>query len=121
LREEFEIDSVAIVKSRIEVIAAIAENPFAGENDDEFVHVMWLNRQPSPDEFGDLEESFKGRGGERMALGSQALHIDFGGSVGSSKLTGPFIERKLSARGTARNLRSLQRIADKMDSDNGPE
>lgn len=121
LREEFEIDGVAIVKSRAEVIAAIAENPFVGENDDQFIHVMWLNRQPSADEFRNLDDSFRGRGGERMALGTEALHIDFGESVGGSKLTAPFIERKLSARGTARNLRSLQRIVDKMDADDGSE
>lgn len=117
LREEFAIDSVVCVRSRAEVVAAIAENPFRGENADSIVHTMWLTRQPSPQQFADLDASFAGRGGERMALGTGALHIDYGEGVGSSKLTGAFIERKLDTRGTARNLRSLQRIADKMDHD----
>jgi len=36
--------------------------------------------------------------------------------VGSSKLTAAFIERRLGCRGTARNLRSLARIAERMNS-----
>lgn len=120
LREEFEINSVVVVRSRDEVLAAIAENPFRGQNDDKFVHVHWLERQPTAEQFEDLISSFvgpdgTGRGGERMAAGTGALHIDFGAGVADSKLTAPFIERKLAARGTARNLRSLQRIADKME------
>ena len=120
LREEFEINSVVVVRSREEVLAAIAENPFRGENDDKFVHVHWLEHQPDSEHFADLITSFlgtneTGSGGERMAPGTGALHIDFGQGVGTSKLTAPFIERKLATRGTARNLRSLQRIADKMD------
>lgn len=120
LREEFDIDSVVVVRSRDEVITAIAENPFGGENEDKFVHVHWLEHQPSAEQFEDLIGSFvgpdgTGRGGERMAAGTGALHIDFGQSVGDSKLTAPFIERKLGTRGTARNLRSLQRIVDKME------
>jgi uncharacterized protein (DUF1697 family) len=124
MREEFDINTVVVVRSREEVLVAIAENPFRGENDDKFVHVQWLEHQPSPEQFADLIDSFvgpngTGRGGERMAAGTGALHIDYGESVGESKLTAAFIERKLSTRGTARNLRSLQRIADKMDKSDG--
>jgi hypothetical protein len=35
--------------------------------------------------------------------------------VGQSKLTAPFIEKRLQCRGTARNMRSLARIVAKMD------
>ena len=120
LREEFDINTVVVVRSRKDVLAAIAENPFRGKNEDKFVHVQWLEHQPSPEQFDDLITSFvgpdgTGRGGERMAPGTGALHIDFGQGVAESKLSGPFIERKLGTRGTARNLRSLQRIADKME------
>lgn len=120
LREEFEINSVVVVRSREDVLSAIAENPFHGQNDDKFVHVHWLEHQPTAKQFEDLISSFvgpdgTGRGGERMAAGTGALHIDYGAGVADSKLTAPFIERKLGTRGTARNLRSLQRIADKME------
>jgi hypothetical protein len=42
------------------------------------------------------------------------LFIDFGEVVGSSRLTGPFMARRLGCEGTARNMRSLARILDKM-------
>jgi uncharacterized protein (DUF1697 family) len=48
-------------------------------------------------------------------LGPRALYIDYAGGVGTSRLTAPFIERRLGRRGTARNIRSLRRILTKMD------
>lgn len=124
LKEEFDINSVVVVRDRNEVLAAIDENPFNGENDDKFVHVHWLERQPTAEQFNDLISGFvgqsgTGRGEERMAAGTGALHIDYGLGVADSKLTAPYIERKLGTRGTARNLRSLKRIAEKMDANDG--
>ena len=52
---------------------------------------------------------------ERIALGDRALFVDYVDGAGNSKLTNAFIERRLACRSTARNLRSLQRILDKMD------
>jgi hypothetical protein len=34
--------------------------------------------------------------------------------AGNSKLTGPFLLRRLGCRGTARNIRSIRRIAEAM-------
>ena len=47
--------------------------------------------------------------------GDRALYIDYVEGAGNSRLTGPFIERRLGCKGTARNLRSLHRILAKMD------
>ena len=47
-------------------------------------------------------------------MGPRCLYIDYVDGAGNSKLTGSFMERKLDRRGTARNMRSLQRILDKM-------
>lgn len=117
IRDRFGFESVAAVRSREELEAAIAENPFAGENDDKFVHVLFLEEQPSPEQFEQLIGDYAGRGEERMAPGTLALHIDYGSGVAGSKLTGDFIERRLRTRGTARNLNSLARIVQKMAED----
>ena len=66
-------------------------------------------------QFDDLLSAYAGRGPERLALGDRALYIDFVDGAGNSRLTGPFIERRLGSKGTARNIRSLRRILDKMD------
>jgi len=54
------------------------------------------------------------RGPERLALGDRALFIDYVEGAGNSKLTSAFIARRLGCRGTARNMRSLARILEKM-------
>jgi len=115
LRERFDMRSIAAVRSRDEVAEAIAGNPFAGDGDAKLVHTMFLDREADPAQFRVLVADHEGRGRERLALGPRALYIDYVDGVAGSRLTGPFIERRLGCRGTARNLRSLARILAKLD------
>lgn len=117
LRDRFGIDSFAAVRSREEVASAIADNPFSGTGEDKFVHTVFLDGQPTQEQFDKLVADHAGRGPEKLALGDRALYVDYVEGVGDSKLTGPFLERRLGCRGTARNMRSLQRIQDKMAED----
>jgi uncharacterized protein (DUF1697 family) len=116
LRERFGIDTFAAVRSREELAAAISANPFHGAGEDAFVHTVFLERQPSREQFDKLVADHKGRGNEKLALGDRALYVDFVDGAGNSKLTADFIARRRGCRGTARNMRSLKRILDKMDS-----
>jgi uncharacterized protein (DUF1697 family) len=115
LRHRFDMRSIAAVRSRDEVAEAISGNPFAADGEENRVHTMFLERDADPAQFRVMEAAYEGRGPERMALGPRALYIDFVDGVAGSKLTGAFIERRLGLRGTARNIRSLQRILTKMD------
>lgn len=115
LRDRFGIETFAVVRSREEVQAAIEGNPFRGKGEDKFVHTHFLDGQPTQAQFDKLVADHAGRGPEKLALGDRALFVDYVDGLGTSKLTGPFIERRLGCRGTARNMRSLQRILDKMD------
>ncbi|QDM41427.1 DUF1697 domain-containing protein [Altererythrobacter sp. TH136] len=115
LRDRFDIDSFAAVRTRDELAAAIDGNPFHGVGEDNLVHTLFLERQPSAQQFADLIDTYAGRGPEKLAPGTCALHVDYMTGVGTSKLTGAFIERKLGSRATARNMRSLKRILAKMD------
>lgn len=115
MAERFDIASFVAVRSRDEVAAAIDENPFAADGAENLVHTQFLGGQPGPDRFAGLLAAYAGRGPERLALGDRALYIDYVEGAGNSRLTGPFIERRLGFPGTARNLRSLWRILDKMD------
>ena len=114
VKESFDIDTFAAVRSKAELEQALAENPFAGEGEDNRVHVHFLEAQPSEEEFDKLIADHARRGDEKLAPGTRALHIDFVGGVGSSKLTGDFIARRLGCRGTARNVRSIKRIIEKL-------
>jgi len=118
LRDRFDMTSIAAVRSRNEVAEAIAGNPFAEDGDEKLVHTMFLERDADPAQFRVLVADHEGRGPERLAIGPRALYIDYAGGVGQSRLTGPFIERRLGLRGTARNMRSLRRILAKLEESN---
>ncbi len=115
LRHRFDMRSIAAVRSRDEVAAAIGENPFAADGEANLVHTMFLENDADPAQFRVLVADHDGRGPEKLALGDRALYIDYIGGVAGSRLTVPFIERRLDRRGTARNLRSLGRILAKLD------
>ena len=113
--ERFDMATAALVRSRDELAAAIADNPFAGMNEDKFVHTMFLDGQPTAAQFEALASDKWIKPNERVALGDRALFIDYGDGVGDSKLTARMIERRLEHKGTARNMRSIARIVDKLD------
>lgn len=115
VRERFDIDTFTAVRSRAELEAAVAENPFADSGEDKLVHVHFLETQPAPEAFDKLMADHTGRGREKIAPGTRALHIDYVDGAGASKLTAGFIARRLGCRGTARNIRSIRRIIEKMD------
>jgi uncharacterized protein (DUF1697 family) len=119
LTDRFGMAAAVCVRDRGEVAAAIADNPFAGPRqgagEDKVVHTHFLEAQPSAAQFEDLIATQAERGPERLAPGERSLYIDFGDGVAGGRLTGAFIERRLGARGTARDMRSLARILAKMD------
>ena len=115
MADRFDIDSFVAVRSRDELARAISDNPFAADGAENLVHTQFLGGQPGQLTFDALVDAYAGRGPERLALGDRALYIDYVEGVGNSRLTGAFIERRLGYRGTARNIRSLRRILDKMD------
>jgi uncharacterized protein (DUF1697 family) len=117
--DRFDIRSAVVVLDRAALAAAIAENPFSGVGEDKFVHTHFLTCQPTEAQFAALMADHAGRGGEKLAPGTRALHIDFGDGVAGSKLTGAFMDKRLGCSGTARNMRSLRRILAKMEGADG--
>ncbi|MEM9501007.1 MAG: DUF1697 domain-containing protein [Pseudomonadota bacterium] len=116
LTNQFGIDTFAVIASREDLIATMDDSPFAATGADNFVHVHFLEHDPDSAAFDTLEADQAGRGPEKLARGQGVLHIDYVEGVGRSKLTGDFITRRLSCRGTARNIRSIRRIVEAMES-----
>ncbi len=117
--DHFGFARTAIVRSRDELAATLAENPFAADGQPNYVHSMFLTAQPMPAQFDAMVVRYAGRGPERIALGDRALHIDYVDGAGQSALTAAFIERQLQCKGTARNIRSITRIIAKLDEQEG--
>jgi uncharacterized protein (DUF1697 family) len=114
LADRFDIESFAAVRSRDELAQALAGNPFAADGEDNLVHTLFLSGVVDRANFDALCAAYAGRGPERLASGDRALYIDYVDGVGGSRLTNGFIERRLGCRGTARSVRSMTRILEKM-------
>jgi uncharacterized protein (DUF1697 family) len=114
IETQFGIATFAVILSRDKLLAAALENPFAETGQDNLVHVHFLDAIPAPDAFAQLVKDHAGQGPERLAPGTGVLHIDFVAGLGSSKLSGPFIAMRFGCRVTARNIRSIRRIAEAM-------
>jgi uncharacterized protein (DUF1697 family) len=111
VKDRFGIDTFAVVRSRDELAAAIADNPFAKDGEPNRVHTVFTQQPLDQAAFSAFLEGYAGP--ERLAPGKHEFFVDFVDGVADSKL-GPAM-RKLKIRSTARNVRSLQRMLDKMD------
>lgn len=89
-----------LVRSGDEMAAVLAANPFA-ESPGNRVLAIFLNAPPPADAIA----TAKHRRDERIALGTREIYVDYGGSMGTSKLMIP------AARdGTARNMNTVARL-----------
>ncbi|MET0240089.1 MAG: DUF1697 domain-containing protein [Sphingobium sp.] len=113
VRERFGFRTFAAVRGVAELKAALAENPFVGGNEDKFVYVHFLARPLTGAMFGKLAQAHAGP--EKLAAGTRDLYMDYVEGAGRSKLTAAFIEKHLGCMGTARNIRSINRIVEKME------
>ena len=113
VKARFGFRTFAAVRSAEDLKAAVAESPFRGGSEDKLVHVHFLERPLAEAAFSALLAAHKGT--ERFAPGAAHVHIDFVDGAGRSKVTAPFLEKHLGCMGTARNLRSLERIIEAME------
>jgi len=112
VKDRFGIDTFAVVRSRDELAAAIADNPFAEDGETNRVHTVFTQKPLNGAAFEAFTDSYEGP--ERLAAGTREFFVDFREGVADSKLGQAM--RKLKLRTTARNIRSLKRMLDKMDS-----
>ncbi len=110
VQDEFGIESLVVVLSAAQLRAAIADNPFGGEGEDRFVHTHFLAAPLDRPAFKAFAAAYDGP--ERLAAGERVFFVDYREGVGNSKLAQKM--RLLRLRSTARNIRSLRRILDRM-------
>ena len=110
----FGINSFAAVRSKAELQSAIEDNPFARDGEHRFVHTIFLAEPLDRAAFEAFAKTYDGP--ERLAAGKREYYVDYAEGVGRSKLDPAMTKAKvIKCRATARNLRSLQRMLDKMD------
>ena len=114
MRDRFGIDTFAAVRSKDELRSAIEDNPFAKDGEPRFVHTIFLAEPLDRPAFDAFAKAYDGP--ERLAPGTHEFYVDFAEGVARSMLDPAMKKaRIIKGRATARNVRSLQRILDKMD------
>ena len=114
IKDRFGIDSFAAVRSKAEIKSAIQDNPFSKDGEHGYVHTIFLSDELDRAAFEAFAKVYDGP--ERLAPGAREFYVDFVEGVARSKLDPAMKKAKVvRCRATARNLRSLARMLDKMD------
>ncbi len=91
-----------MIRTGAEMEAVVAGNPFADQPGNRVVAIFLDDAPPK-----DAAEGAKNRQDERIALGRREIYVHYPNGQGPSKLGIP-----AAARGTARNMNSVAKIAD---------
>lgn len=114
IKDRFGINSFAAVRSKAELRSALEDNPFAKDGEHKFVHTIFLAEPLDRDPFEAFAKAYDGP--ERLAAGTREFYVDYAEGVGRSKLDPAMTKAKVvKCRATARNLRSIARMLEKMD------
>ena len=113
------LDVPVMVRSRAEIDAVLASNPWpqATRQRPKLMHVFFLSAAPSPERVEALHaEDFAA---ETCRVIGRELYVDYVASVHASRLTTAFLTRRLGVDGTARNWRTVQALADLCRAEDG--
>jgi uncharacterized protein (DUF1697 family) len=114
LRRELDIDVDVMVRSRKELAAVIAANPFADIADDaKKLHVSFLATAPSAAARKSLDgDEFLP---ERFEIGDRCVYLWYPDGQGRSKMAAAPWAKRLGVPGTARNWRTVTTMLDLLD------
>jgi len=114
VRERFGIETFAAVRSKDELRSAIEDNPFAKDGEHKYVHTIFLDKTLDREAFDAFANAYEGP--ERLASGTREYYVDYAEGVARSMLDPAMRKAKIvKCRATARNLRSIARMLEKMD------
>lgn len=110
IHDEFGVDTPVILRTHDELASALASQPFA-DPVEKLVHAMFLEGRPQRGAVEALRQHLVP--GEEIALVGRDLWISYGETgVHATKLTKAALDRALGVAGTARNLRTVRKLAE---------
>lgn len=110
IADEFDVDTPVILRTHDDLVHALDAHPFGGASE-KLLHAMFLEGPAAPGAVEALQERLVP--GERIALVGDDLWIDYAeGGVHSTRLTKAVLDRALGVAGTARNLRTVRKLAE---------
>jgi uncharacterized protein (DUF1697 family) len=113
IQESFGVKTGVVIRSAAELDAVAANNPFLDADDDDpdpkSLHVAVLSARPTAAAVAKLD---RGRSPpDAFALHGREVYLSYPNGSGRSKLTLDYLEKTLGVTGTARNWRTVQRLA----------
>jgi uncharacterized protein (DUF1697 family) len=100
-----------LVRTAAQWADIVAANPFPTMARDDPSHLVVMPLKSPPDAIGLKALRAWLPGHEAIEAVGRELYITYPDSIGASKLTGAVIERRLEARGTARNWNTVTKLA----------
>jgi uncharacterized protein (DUF1697 family) len=107
VRDTFGVSSTVALRTFAELVAVARAEPFGPDNSN--THVTFLERAPDPDALlalADLDIA-----PDRIEIVGSDAFLHYPNGVSGSRLTGALLERRLGVPGTARNWRTVTRLA----------
>ena len=101
-----------VVRSGGELASVVGRNPFLAEGADRepaTLHVAFLSEQPSAVAVATLDPYRSPP--DAFAVAGRAVYLSYPNGSGRSRLTLDYLERRLGVDGTARNWRTVVRLA----------
>jgi uncharacterized protein (DUF1697 family) len=115
--EAFGLDIGVVVRTAAELVAIARANPFLAQReprDAATLHVAFLDREPS----AAAAALDPGRSPpDAFAVSGREVYLSYPNGSGRSRLTLDYLERTLGVEATARNWRTVQRLADLLRDD----
>jgi uncharacterized protein (DUF1697 family) len=109
LREAFGFDVAVLVRTRDELAAIAADNPFAGVADDPSRHLVLFAREPiGAQAVADLDPADYAP--ERFALRGRELHLWNPEGISQSEIVKAMTAKRLGVEATGRNWRTVQKL-----------
>ncbi|WEK60572.1 MAG: DUF1697 domain-containing protein [Candidatus Microbacterium colombiense] len=110
IHAEFGVDTPVILRTHQALVEAVDAHPFV-DPVEKLLHAMFLEGKPRAGALEALRERLAP--GEEIALIGQDLWINYReGGVHSTKLTKAVLDKALGVAGTARNLRTVRKLAE---------
>lgn len=99
-----------VIRNTAELAKVVAANPFPKEAESDPSHhvVVFLKTAVAAKEVKELQDSIQGQ--EVVRGEGKHVYIIYPAGIGTSKVTGTLIERKLGTRGTARNWNTVLKL-----------
>ena len=113
IAEELGLEGAVVVRSAAEIATVAKKNPFASrteERDAKSLHVAFLERAPAKAAVAKLDPDRSPP--DAFAVRGREVYLSYPNGSGRTKLNLSYLERVLGVQGTARNWRTVQRLAE---------